>query len=316
MIRLTQNALLLVVLILTSKATAQVTETGQLVVYSDASEGAITASGASYSRSALTAAHLSLPFGTRVRVANFDTGRMVDVVINDRKAKDRNVLVLSRAAADQIGMNSGGTANGALFHGGATPAPTAKKSGPLAAIFGKGAASGGPVQYGIPADRYAPPIAKAAATKKAGGLFGAKSSPASFSYPDTSLLSRPELQPLNAGGPVVPGLIPAAARAPLPTAPLPAAALPAPAPSVALPPASPNAPYRVQFGAFRRLANAEELSGMLDGAGIPSSVFMDSERGLNVVVSDGGFSSASEAQRWIDYEGARRGWTERPVVIR
>lgn len=80
--------------------------------------------------------------------------------------------------------------------------------------------------------------------------------------------------------------------------------------------ASPAAPYRVQFGAFRRAGNANELSAMLGSAGIPSSVFVSPDTGLNVVVTDAGYRSADEAQRWIDFEGARRGWRERPVVIR
>jgi hypothetical protein len=84
----------------------------------------------------------------------------------------------------------------------------------------------------------------------------------------------------------------------------------------ALPPASPSAPYRVQFGSFRRFQAADELAGMLDGAGVPASVFAAPGTGMNVVVTDAGFRTAEEAQRWVDFEGARRGWTERPVVIR
>ncbi len=89
-----------------------------------------------------------------------------------------------------------------------------------------------------------------------------------------------------------------------------------PAPTVVLPPASTRAPYRVQFGAFRRVSSAEKLSSLLDGAGIPTSIFTAPGSGLVVVVTDGGFPTAEEAQSWIDFEGARRGWTERPVVIR
>lgn len=300
MSRSARFALSLIAFAWSMDAAAQVTETGPLAVYSDVSEGALTASGATYSRSSLTAAHASLPLGTRVRVANFDTGRMVDVVINDRKAKDRNLLVLSRAAADQIGVSGAGTANGAVYLNAPASAPSTKKAGPLAGIFGKGQSSATPVKYGIPADRYAPPVAKK------GGLFGLKSAVPSSRYPTTPVAARPELQPLNAMGPVAAGM-PARSLVPAPSA---------PAPSVALPPASPAAPYRVQFGAFKRVSSAEELSGMLDSAGIPSTVFMDSERGLNVVVTDGGFATTGEAQRWIDFEGARRGWTERPVVIR
>lgn len=89
-----------------------------------------------------------------------------------------------------------------------------------------------------------------------------------------------------------------------------------PVPLGALPPASEKAPYRVQFGAFRRVARAEDLSSLLDRAGIPTSIFVAPGSGLVVVVTDGGFPTAEEAQRWIDFEGARRGWTERPVAIR
>ena len=87
-------------------------------------------------------------------------------------------------------------------------------------------------------------------------------------------------------------------------------------PSMVLMPASPSAPYRVQFGAFRRVASADELAGMLEGAEIPVSVFAAPGTDLNVVVTDAGFRTAEDAQRWIEFEGARRGWTERPVVIR
>ena len=42
------------------------------------------ASGRSFKSSAMTAAHRSLPFGTRVRVTRIDTGNSVEVTINDR----------------------------------------------------------------------------------------------------------------------------------------------------------------------------------------------------------------------------------------
>jgi cell division protein FtsN len=106
------------------------------------------------------------------------------------------------------------------------------------------------------------------------------------------------------------------ARSANPQQPAPVPRMAPPAPSVALPPASASVPYRVQFGAFRRIASAEELSTMLAGAGSPTSIFAAPSSGLNVVVTDGGFRTAEEAQGWIDFEGARRGWTERPVVIR
>ncbi len=286
----------------------QVTETGRIGVYPDAAEGRMTSSGALYSRTALTAAHATLPMGTKIRVANFETGRMVDLVINDRKAQDGLLVVVSSAAANQIGIRGGGQADGAVHlqsSGPVTnaPATSAKKPGPFAAVFGKPSSGGSAVQYGIPADRYAPPV-----QKRGGGLFSKNSKPSPVPAGPGSG-PRPELQPLNAMGPT--GAIPAGA--------VPRTMIPAPsvaAGAVALPPACPAAPYRVQFGAFKRQGSADELSAMLDRAGIPSSVFLDQERGLNVVVTDGGFANASEAARWIDYEGGRRGWTERPVVIR
>ena len=53
----------------------------------------------------MTAAHRTLPFGTRVRVTSLDTGRSVTVRINDRGPyiRGRNVD-LSRAAAQSLGM--------------------------------------------------------------------------------------------------------------------------------------------------------------------------------------------------------------------
>jgi rare lipoprotein A len=54
---------------------------------------------------ALTAAHRSLPFGTRVRVTNHHTGRSVVVRINDRGPFVRGRIIdLSPAAARVIGV--------------------------------------------------------------------------------------------------------------------------------------------------------------------------------------------------------------------
>lgn len=68
-----------------------------------------TASGERMNPSALTAAHRSLPFGTKVRVTNSKNGRSVVVRINDRGpfVKGR-FLDLSRGAATQLGFISSG----------------------------------------------------------------------------------------------------------------------------------------------------------------------------------------------------------------
>lgn len=73
--------------------------------------GGKTASGERNNPNAMTAAHRSLPFGTRVKVENLRNGKFVVVRINDRGPfTGGRVIDLSRAAAQQIGMLSSGTA--------------------------------------------------------------------------------------------------------------------------------------------------------------------------------------------------------------
>jgi rare lipoprotein A len=69
------------------------------------------ASGGRFNSSAMTAAHRSLPFGTRVRVTRIDTGNSVEVTINDRGPfVGGRIIDLSRAAASVLGMTGRGTA--------------------------------------------------------------------------------------------------------------------------------------------------------------------------------------------------------------
>ena len=71
-----------------------------------------TASGSTFNRDLPTAAHRSLPFGTRVRVTNLANQRSVVVVINDRGPHVRGrVIDLSRAAARSLGMTDRGVAD-------------------------------------------------------------------------------------------------------------------------------------------------------------------------------------------------------------
>jgi rare lipoprotein A len=71
-----------------------------------------TASGERMNPSAMTAAHRTLPFGTKLRVTNQNNGRSVIVRINDRGPFIRGrVLDLSKGAAGQLGfIGSGHTA--------------------------------------------------------------------------------------------------------------------------------------------------------------------------------------------------------------
>ena len=70
-----------------------------------------TASGEKFDKNELTAAHRTLPFGTKVRVTNVATGRTVTVRVNDRGpfVKGR-VIDVSHAAAESLGMVGNGVA--------------------------------------------------------------------------------------------------------------------------------------------------------------------------------------------------------------
>lgn len=74
-------------------------------------QGQQTASGARFNPNGLTAAHRTLPFGTRVLVTNQTNGRSVTVTINDRGPFIKGRIIdLSRGAAQAIGMTGAGLA--------------------------------------------------------------------------------------------------------------------------------------------------------------------------------------------------------------
>jgi rare lipoprotein A len=69
------------------------------------------ASGGWFNPNAMTAAHKTLPFGTKVRVTNRNNGKSVVVTINDRGPYIKGRIIdLSRAAAVQVGMTKSGVA--------------------------------------------------------------------------------------------------------------------------------------------------------------------------------------------------------------
>lgn len=75
-------------------------------------QGRSTANGEIYNMYAMTAAHRTLPFNTRVRVHDLDNGRSVDVRINDRGPFIHGRIIdLSYAAARAVGMAGAGTAH-------------------------------------------------------------------------------------------------------------------------------------------------------------------------------------------------------------
>ena len=82
---------------------------GKASWYGEAFHGRQTASGETYDMHAMTAAHKTLPFGTRVRVQEVGTGRSVVVRINDRGPfVDGRVIDLSYQAAREVGMVNAG----------------------------------------------------------------------------------------------------------------------------------------------------------------------------------------------------------------
>ena len=79
--------------------------------YGPGFHGNLTANGEIYDQYGLTAAHRTLPFGTRVRVTNMDNGRVIVLRINDRGPYVRNrVIDLSKAAAQHLGLMQSGVA--------------------------------------------------------------------------------------------------------------------------------------------------------------------------------------------------------------
>ena len=85
-------------------------QTGIASYYAKSLDGRRTASGEKYDRQALTAAHRTLPFGSRVRVTNLSNGRSVVVRINDRGPfAEKRVIDLSYAAARELQFIDKGT---------------------------------------------------------------------------------------------------------------------------------------------------------------------------------------------------------------
>ena len=83
--------------------------TGERIISAFYWEGSHTASGARFDPDAMTAAHRTLPFGTRLMVLNPRNGKFVTVTINDRGPFTKGVsLDLSRGAARAIGLQGTG----------------------------------------------------------------------------------------------------------------------------------------------------------------------------------------------------------------
>lgn len=77
--------------------------------YGPGFHGRLTASGQRFNQNALTTAHRSLPFGTKLLVTNVNNGKSVEVIVNDRGPFIGNrVLDLSKGAFSRIASTGAG----------------------------------------------------------------------------------------------------------------------------------------------------------------------------------------------------------------
>ncbi|WPL18525.1 RlpA-like protein precursor [Thiorhodovibrio winogradskyi] len=87
------------------KAAPGMVQSGIASFYHDSLHGNKTASGQVYDKNRVSAAHKSLPLGTKVKVTDLETGRSIVVKINDRGPFVRGrVIDLSRRAAAKLDM--------------------------------------------------------------------------------------------------------------------------------------------------------------------------------------------------------------------
>jgi rare lipoprotein A (peptidoglycan hydrolase) len=85
-------------------------EVGEASWYGPGFQGQETANGETFNQNDMTAAHPSLPMGTKAKVTNLENGKKVQVTINDRGPFAENrVIDLSRAAAKKLDMVGDGT---------------------------------------------------------------------------------------------------------------------------------------------------------------------------------------------------------------
>ncbi|WP_375418377.1 septal ring lytic transglycosylase RlpA family protein [uncultured Hymenobacter sp.] len=85
------------------------TQSGKGSYYADKFAGRATASGPPYRPGKMTAAHNTLPFGTRIRVTNVRNGRSVKVTVNDRGPHVPGRIVdVSRKAARKLDLVDAG----------------------------------------------------------------------------------------------------------------------------------------------------------------------------------------------------------------
>lgn len=104
-----------------------VEQKGEASYYGQFHQGRKTASGSRFDAQGKTAAHPTLPLGTKATVTNLDNGKHVDVTITDRgpHARGRDID-LSKGAANQIGIGKKEGVAPVQIDAAVTPTPAPK----------------------------------------------------------------------------------------------------------------------------------------------------------------------------------------------
>lgn len=104
----------------------KIVESGKASYYADKFEGRQTSNGETFRQRKKTAAHKTLPFGTKVLVTNLNNGRTVKVRINDRGPFVKGRMIdLSKKAAKKLDMVNDGVVNVEIKY---KPAPAKDKT--------------------------------------------------------------------------------------------------------------------------------------------------------------------------------------------
>lgn len=102
-------SLLILISVFATSCGRNIIESGKATYYADKFEGRKTANGEIFDQSKNTAAHKTLPFGTKVTVKNLKNGKTVKVRINDRGPfVTGRIIDLSKTAAQKIAMVNDG----------------------------------------------------------------------------------------------------------------------------------------------------------------------------------------------------------------
>ena len=110
--KVNDRVILLAFLITIHACSPKITETGKASFYADKFKGRKTASGQIFRQHKKTAAHKTLPFGTKVKVTNLSNGKTVKVRINDRGPfVAGRIIDLSKKAARKLNMVGAGVSN-------------------------------------------------------------------------------------------------------------------------------------------------------------------------------------------------------------